>query len=163
MLSRVWVDTSRLLASSPTHYVQPNSNTTTTSNHATNHQHTRNNSVAVVIICYLSHWQCHWHTCQCHWHTLYLIYHPTTQNHTSETPNSNLVSSPCIIYSQQSFIIIFITSHHNQVLRSNFLFILPGLTSRVRLCGAGINDGLPRVRWTFLDSIDFTVRCVNRA
>ena len=32
--------------------------------------------------------------------------------------------------------------------------------------GAGINDGLSRILWTFSDSMDFTVysiRCVNRA
>ena len=34
------------------------------------------------------------------------------------------------------------------------------------LIGAGINDGFFRIRWTFSDSMDFTVcsiRCVDRA
>ena len=103
-----------------------------TSNHATNHQHTRINSVDVVISAtYLIRWQYHTvvsdlitlhHTASnlSHFITLHLIYHPTTPNHTSETPNSNLVSSP---------------SHHNHSVALYFLFILPGLTSRVRLCG----------------------------
>ena len=74
-----------------------------TSNHATNHQHTRNNSVDVVISATYQVARSH-----CCIRSHYLIYHPTTPNHTSETPNSKLVSSP---------------SHHNHsVALTSYLF-----------------------------------------